>query len=592
MLTRIEIKDFALIEQMTLEPGRGLLILTGETGAGKSILIDAIGALSGGRLSRDMIRHGETQATVEAVFNINRSLLPAELLEQLGLDESGDRRREKDDPDFAEYSAGGGSETIELILSRELSASGKSACRINGRLAPLSLLRDLSQYLIDIHGQHDQQVIFQVDSHLPLLDRFAGEPVALAQKAYLTQLRLYQECLHEMAALGADPAERARQLDLLAYQVQEIEAAAPQPGEDDRLNQRRKIVANSEKIKTALSEAYELLDGDDSRSIMAELGQVAAKLELVARHTQALDSCGDNITASLDRIQETAAEIRNFLETGEADPGELERLDDRLDILYRLKKKYGGSIETVLEFQKKADAKRRLLSDGEARYDQLTAQKEKIRGQLIRLAARLSDERRRSAGRMETMISTELADLGMKGVCFSVHFAALPEDPEHFARSGLDQVEFLLSANPGEPLRPLARIASGGEASRIMLAIKTILARADRIPVLIFDEIDTGISGRTAGKVGEKLLQISQGHQVFCITHMAQIAAMADEHWLIEKNSDDGRTRTVLHALNHEQRESELARLLSGGVGDAAARQLADQLLNQAEQLKQAGQIE
>ncbi|MEA4888353.1 MAG: DNA repair protein RecN [Clostridiaceae bacterium] len=588
MLTRIEIRDFALIEQMTLEPDRGLLILTGETGAGKSILIDAIGALSGGRLSRDMIRHGETQASVEAVFNVGRALLPPELLEQLGLDETVNRRESKDSPDSSETPAAGGSDNMELILSRELSASGKSTCRINGRLAPLSLLRDLSQYLIDIHGQHDQQVIFQVDNHLPLLDRFAGEPVVLAQKTYLAQLQQYQNCLREMAALGADPAERARQLDLLAYQVQEIEAAALLPGEDDRLNQRRKIVANSEKIRTALSEAYELLEGDDSRSIMAEMGQVAAKLELVARHTQALDSSGENIAVSLDKIQDTAAEIRNFLETSEADPGELERLDDRLDVLYRLKKKYGGSIETVLDFQKKADAKRRLLSDGEARYDQLTAQKEKIRGQLIHLAGLLSAARRKAANRMEALISAELADLGMKGVCFSVHFAELPENPEHFSRSGLDQVEFLLSANPGEPLRPLARIASGGEASRIMLAIKTILARADRIPVLIFDEIDTGISGRTAGKVGEKLLQISQGHQVFCITHMAQIAAMADEHWLIEKNSDGGRTRTLLHELNREQRESELARLLSGGIGDGTARQLADQLLSQAAQLKTA----
>lgn len=565
MLTHVEIRDFALIEHVCLEPGQGLLILTGETGAGKSILIDAIGALTGGRISREMIRHGAPFAAVEAVFEIRRSMLPDELTEQLGM---------SDEP------------VQELILAREIAASGKSTCRINGRLASLSLLKEIAQYLIDIHGQHDQQAIFRIDSHLQLLDRFGGEPVAGAWQSYLDLLQHYQACLKEIASLGSDPAERARQLDLLKYQIDEINEAALKKDEDELLAQRRRIIANAAKIRDALTDACELIAGDQAESILARLSLAAVRVDAVNRQTGALDETAARLTEAIDMLEDAAAELRDFLEDSDADPEELERLDERLDLIFRLKKKYGGSVAAVLDYCRLAEENYERLSGGEARYEQLQAEKEQWRRKLIQAARQLSALRREAGSRLAQLICSELADLGMKNARFEVHFADIAETSATFSRSGLDDVEFLLSANPGEPVRPLARIASGGEASRIMLAIKTILAQADRIPVLIFDEIDTGVSGRTAGKVGEKLLQLSAGRQIFCITHMAQIAAMADQHWLIEKNSDLNRTWTVLRELDPVNRESELARLLSGGIGDDAAHQLAGSLLEQAKLIR------
>jgi DNA repair protein RecN (Recombination protein N) len=560
MLTRIEIRDFALIEKIVMEPGRGLLILTGETGAGKSIIIDAIGALSGGRISREMVRHGQTTASIEAVFQIDCTLLPGALAADLGLDQD------------------------ELILSREITASGKSACRINGRLAAMTALRELASCLIDIHGQHDQQAIFQVDRHLQILDHYAGDKVEEARAAYLSLLGQYKACQKEIDALGSDPAERARQIDLLSYQVGEITAAAIKPGEDETLAARRRILAHAEKIQAALRDGHERLNGDQGESVLTGIGSVLASLDAVLRHTDEVSGIAEAISNAQDILQTAASDLRAACEAFESDPGELERVDERLDILYRLKKKYGGSLKAVGAFLDRASEKLDRLSGGEARYEQLLAEKGRLAHQLLAAANRLSEQRRLAATGMEGKIAGELADLGMKGVRFAVAFADIRPDPVLFPEQGLDQVEYLLSANPGEPLRPLARIASGGEASRIMLAIKTILADVDQIPVLIFDEIDTGVSGQTAGKVGAKLLQLARGRQIFCITHMAQIAAMADEHWLIEKQVHDGRTKTGLRQLLEEERETELARLLSGGVADQTARQLAAQLRLQVKQ--------
>jgi DNA repair protein RecN (Recombination protein N) len=443
-------------------------------------------------------------------------------------------------------------------------------------------LKDLAQYLIDIHGQHDQQAIFRVESHLQLLDRFGGEPVSAAWQVYLDQLQQDQACVREIASLGSDPAERARQIDLLQYQVDEINDAALQDGEDEKLTQRRRIIANAAKIRDALIDACELIAGDQPDSILARISQASARVDAANRQTGAFEEPSARLAEAMDLLEGAAADLRDFLDDGDADPQELERLDERLDVIFRLKKKYGGTLAAVLEFGRQAAKEHERLSGGEARYELLQGEKEKWRGKLMLAARRLSALRREAGARLEQLICSELADLGMKNASFEVHFGEIPDEPASFGRSGLDDVEFLLSANRGEPVRPLARIASGGEASRIMLAIKTILAQADRIPVLIFDEIDTGVSGRTAGKVGEKLLQLSSGRQVFCITHMAQIAAMADQHWLIEKNSDLSRTWTGLRELDRVEREGELARLLSGGIGDEAAHRLAESLLDQA----------
>ena len=571
MLARIEIHDFALIEQAVLTPGPGLLILTGETGAGKSILIDAIDALSGGRVGRDMIRHGQDRATVEAVFQNPGSYLSPELMQELGIADSPDSDDQTD-----------------LILSREILTTGKSACRVNGRLVPLNVLRDLAAGLIDIHGQHDQQAIFKTETHTQLLDRYGAEPVTEAHAGWLHLLQEYQACLHQLAAMGQDPAERARLADMLQYQTREIETARIKAGEDEKLTQRRKLVANAEKISIALSDACELLNGDSSGTILASLSQVVSRVDPASEMLPELAETATQIRESLYVLQNAASDLRAGLDSVECDPGELERLDERLDLLFRLKKKYGGSIEAVLQFQQQARQKLEQLADGEALFEKTQQQKAAIRLRLIEQGKKLSELRRQAADRLQVHIASELGDLGMKGIRFAVSIEPLDIGQDQFARNGLDKIEFLISANPGEPLKPLVRIASGGEASRIMLAVKSILAQADQIPVLIFDEIDTGVSGRTAGRVAAKLQQLSRNRQVFCITHLAQIAAMADQHLLIEKIAEDGKTRTRLQMLDADGRESELARLLSGGVGDSTARNLASQLLEQAAEFRQS----
>lgn len=571
MLARIEISDFALIEHAVMTPQMGLLILTGETGAGKSILIDAIGALSGEKVGRDIIRHGQDRASVEAVFTEPACCLPVDMLIELGL-------TDPDDPD-AEGPA-------DLILSREILSSGKTICRVNGRMVPLSLLRDIAAHLIDIHGQHDQQAIFKIDTHLQMLDRYGAAPVADAMRQWDAALREYQNIQAQLRTLGQDPAERTRRVDMLTYQVKEIEAAKIRSNEDEALAQRRKIVANAEKISLALSEACELLNGDSSDTILSGLGRVAKSVEPAAAMLPDLAETASQLRESLYTLQNAAADLRRALEDVECDPGELERIDERLDQLFRLKKKYGGSLAAVQEFGRQARLQLDSLADGEAQFERLQKKKALIRQQLIQCGQSLSALRREAASRLERHIAEELGDLGMKGIRFAVEFAAIDEHTDQFAAAGLDKIEFLISANPGEPLKPLTRIASGGEASRIMLAIKSILAEADRIPVLIFDEIDTGVSGRTAGRVGAKLSGLARCRQVFCITHLAQIASLADQHLLIEKTSEEGKTRTSLLELDAEGRLSELARLLSGGVGDLAARELAVQLLQQAENFK------
>lgn len=569
MLARIEIHDFALIEKAVLTPGSGLLILTGETGAGKSILIDAIDALSGGRVGRDMIRHGQDRATVEAVFQNPGRYLSPELMQELGLSDSIDS-----------------DEQTDLILSREILTSGKSSCRVNGRLVPLNVLRDLAAGLIDIHGQHDQQAIFKTETHTQLLDRYGAEPVTEAHTGWLQLLQEYQACLRQLAAMGQDPAERARLADMLQYQTREIEAARIKEGEDEKLTQRRKLVANAEKISLALSDACELLNGDSSGTILASLSQVVSRVDPASEMLPELTETAAQIRESLYVLQNAASDLRAGLDSVECDPGELERIDERLDLLFRLKKKYGGTLAAVMQFHQQAKQKLEQLADGEALFEKTQQQKAAIRRRLIDQGNKLSEIRLQAADRLQAHIASELGDLGMKGIHFAVSIEPMDIGHDQFSKNGLDKIEFLISANPGEPLKPLVRIASGGEASRIMLAVKSILAQADQIPVLIFDEIDTGVSGRTAGRVAAKLQQLSRNRQVFCITHLAQIAAMADQHLLIEKIAENGKTRTQLQMLDADGREIELARLLSGGVGDVTARNLASQLLEQAAEFR------
>lgn len=575
MLIRVEITDFALIDHAVLEADAGLLMMTGETGAGKSILIDAISALCGSRMRRDMIRHGRDRAVIEAIFEHADAWLPSSLWSAIHPDDDGGS--DEDEPEL-------------LILSREFQDSGRSICRINGRLVPLSLLRDCTAYLIDIHGQHDQQSIFRTETHIQLLDRFAGESVSTELSRYRRVLQAWQETRRELKELGADPSERARLLDMLSYQTKEIEAAQIKPGEDEQLSARRRLLAHAEKIQQALHLAYDHLNGESDYAVLTSLGIVSEKVASAAVHTHDLDETAEQIDQALILLQTAADELREWTERSELDPAELVSVDERLDLLFRLKSKYGGSLESVLSFYERASEQLARLSDGEAEYERLTGRLRRLEEKLTEQAAQLSQSRRHAAGQLEQKIMTELKDLGMPSVRFAVQVSPL-STTSRFLPNGADRVEFSLSANPGEPLKPLAQIASGGEASRMMLAIKVILAQADQIPVLIFDEIDAGVSGHTADRVAEKLLHISRHRQVFCITHLAQLAAMADRHLLIRKSTQDDRTSSHLTVLNLTERREELARLLSGGVGQPQALTLAVQLIEQSNKLRDRCQL-
>jgi DNA repair protein RecN (Recombination protein N) len=574
MLVRLEIKDFALIDRIEIMPSAGLNVLTGETGAGKSIVIDAISAIAGERTSKDMIRSGSETATIEAVFRNVSGRVPQDFLDSTGI---------RLDPGE------------DLLVGREISISGRNLCRINGRLVPLSILKEMLSYLVDIHGQNDNQAIFRTETHLSLLDRYIGEPLVLAMASFGDELERLHVFRKRMEFLGADPAERERTLDLLRYQVDEITRSAIQPEEDERLAARRKVVANSGRIIESLESVYELLEGDGETSVSVLLASAVSRIEAAARSVPKAEEYRQSLEDGRFSVENAAAGIRRLLDGIEIQPGELEEIDERLDVLFRLKKKYGGTLKAVFNFLESASGRLFELEDGEEEYGRLEKEAVLQSRLLMEKAAVLTKLRTEASFAISERIGIELETLGMKGVHFAVRITGTPEGRDaienlsefpRFSRSGLDQVEFLISPNPGEPLKPLARIASGGEAARIMLAIKSILADADRIPVLIFDEVDTGISGRTAGSVGEKLLRIAGAHQVLCVTHMAQIAAMADHQILIEKSTDGLRTWTSLRALDRNERRTELARLLSGGTGESEALDLAEKLLTHADSVR------
>lgn len=559
MLARVEIRDFALIEQAVLEPQNGLLVISGETGAGKSILIDAIGALLGNKLTKDMIRYGQAKATVEALFTDVDKYLPQSLLNDLEINVQED-----------------------LILAREINQQGRSLCRINGRLASQSLLRLTAACLIDIHGQNDHQTIFKPDTHLKLLDRFGKTQSCGAFHDYKQARTLCLDLKKQLGDLGTDPAERARQLDLLEYQIEEIETAALRPGEEEKLQKKQRILASLERIQDSLEGAYALISADQDDCVPALLAQACEHLEFPAKHIEAAKNCYEDISSIIDQLSVHASDIREMLDKYQAQPGELEKIQERLEKIAKLKKKYGNSFEEISQYLFRAITRRDQLSEGEVRFSNLRKQLDESMVVLRTSAENLFESRKQAAASLEKGIAGQLADLGMKNVRFAVDITHNEPSEETLNKQEFDQAAFLISANPGEPLKPLAQIASGGEASRILLAIKTILADVDDVPVLIFDEIDTGVSGHTAGMVASKLKQISKTRQVFCITHMAQIAAYADKHLLIEKSTDGIATSTSLSELDHEGRSSELARLLSGGIADKKARELAQQLLEAA----------
>ncbi len=553
MLKELFIKNIAVIKQTDICFSEGLNVFTGETGAGKSIIIDSINAVLGQRVSRDLVRTGETRAQITAVFS-GLSTTTLELLDQMG------------------YEADEG----ELMISREISVDGKGTCRLCGRPIGVTMLREIGNTLINIHGQHDSQYLLNKEKHIDFLDSFAQLD---------TLYDRYRDCFSQLIAmrrelnsLNVDEAEKARQIDLLEYQINEIEQAELVPGEEEELADRRNMIRNAEKICLSLDEAHEQIAGGEERTGALELIQnAAAELEEAARYVETLIPISSKLTEMGYELEDSLMGINDTRLGMEYDPGELEEIEARLDLIYRLKRKYGGDIEEILQNLSLYKKQLEKITLSDEKKESLNQSYKEMLLQAKNLADQLSKERKAAARRFEKQVEGELSFLDMPSVKFTISIL-----PCKLGAKGLDDVEFMISTNPGEPPKPIAKIASGGELSRIMLSIKNVISDKDDVPTLIFDEVDTGVSGSAAEKIGRKLRQVSKGRQVICVTHLAQIAALCDHHLLIQKQVKDDHTFTQVTELDHPGRVREIARIMSGVDVSELSLQNAEEMLRRA----------
>ena len=557
MLQNLHIENIAIIERADIAFARGFNALTGETGAGKSIVIDALGAVLGQRTSRDLVRTGAPKAMVSAAFDGVRADLPA--LAQNGVAPEDDGT---------------------LLLSRELTADGRNVCRANGRPITVAQLRAIGAALLNIHGQHDGTALLDETQHLAYLDRFAHMDARL--DAYGALYDGLSATRREIDALRMDEAEKARRVDTLKHQIAELERAELQEGEEEALAQRRNILRNAEKFIAAVSEADACLNGGD------EGGGAAASIRQAHDALRALRSLGDEFAALSDRLEalyseayDLAVTLRDKRESFDFSPAELDEVEARTDQLYRLKKKYGGSVGEMLDYLARSKDELDRIEYADDRIAQLEAKLQKQKAAVLASARELSDARKRSAKTLEADILRELRELDMPKVRFAIDFAEKEPDER-----GMDEVRFLMSANVGEELKPIHKIASGGELARIMLAMKNVFAAQESVMTMVFDEVDTGVSGRAAQRVAEKLARVSREKQVLCVTHLPQLAAMADTHFSVEKGEENGRTLTKVTELDREQRAKELARLTGGERPSETMLRGAEELLDAADAFK------
>ena len=534
MLSSLQIENVAVIQKAEVHFEPGLNVLTGETGAGKSILIDSINAILGNRTSKDLVRTGAAKAVIRAAFE----QVPPAVLDKL--EQSGYERSEA------------------LLLSREITAEGKSSCRINGMPATAAVLRDLCGGLININGQHDSVGLLNPAHHLGILDDYAQNRTVFQE--YYTLYRELVQVKRELDALITDEAEKQRKIDLLQYQVQEIEDAGLTAGEEQTLENRRKVLSNASAIRDRLAQSYALLSGsDDAAGAVDLLGESSNAVDAAAQLDPALTAAAGQLLDLYYNAKDVAADLIGRLDTYDTNDAELDEVEQRLDLLYRLKRKYGNTVEDVIAFGQKAREELDNIQHSQQRYDALQAKKLRLYAKAREKAEVLTQTRLKAFEELNTRISGTLDFLNMPGVRMTLRHTRGP-----LASHGQDSVEFYISTNPGEAPKPLAKIASGGELSRITLAIKNAMADKDAVPTVIYDEIDSGVSGKAAGRIGEVLRQSAQGHQILCITHTAQIAALADCHLLIQKNVSNERTYTEIHPLDENGRVEALARLISG----------------------------
>lgn len=534
MLAQLFIRNIAVIEKASIDLEKGFTVLTGETGAGKSIIIDAIHAVLGERTSKELVRTGTDSASVSALFTgLDEDTLS--LLDQLSLP------REEDG---------------SLLIQRDIRLEGRSTCKINGAPATVSMLKQLGPRLVTIHGQHESYELLSPEVHMEYLDSFAGLESLLAE--YQAAYRTLRETQRQLEALQTDEGEKARLSDLLHYQIDEIEAANVRVGEREELEAQRELIRNSEKIASALELLRGLLSGDEeSEGLLAGISQAAAQAGRVAAYLPELAEASQKLQEAGYLLEDVDAILHGT--AVDFDPALQESIEERLDLLYKLGLKYGGSEEKILEYLEDCRIRLHQIEFSDEERERLEAQYETQKTAAIALAKGLSEQRKAASKQFISQVKGELAFLNMPGIAFETEIQRVP-----LYHMGCDKLQFLVSANKGEPPKPMSKIASGGELSRIMLAIKTVLSGKDKVDTLIFDEVDTGISGAAANKVGQKLKQVSQNRQVLCITHLAQIAALADHHFLISKHVEGERTYTQVQGLDFEGRKREVARIIGG----------------------------
>lgn len=564
VLQELSIKNFAIIDELFLSIEKGLTVLTGETGAGKSIIIDAVHLLVGGRGSSEFVRHGEKKAEIEGLFILDDSTHPCyERAREFGID----------------------IEEGMIILHRDLSSTGKSVCRINGKLVTISILREVGSTLIDIHGQHEHQELMNETNHLRLLDQYGSQEIEQALNNYGILYKQYEQTLSKLKSLSENEQQMAHRLDLIQFQLREIQGANLQLNEDEELMEEKRKLSNFEKLFDSLKTSYGALQGEQKG--IDWVGLAMTQLEAAAEIEKDFSPILESVSNCFYILEDVARTIRNEYDSLEYSPERLNDIESRLNEINQLKRKYGGTVEDILEYSATIEEEIETIINRESHIEDLQKKLYQVQKDLFLEAKQLHDLRKIWADQLTKAIHDELKHLYMDKTIFEVRFlqsaGELKGNPNPpFRKDGLDIIEFYISTNPGEPLKPLNKVASGGELSRMMLALKTIFSKHQGITSIIFDEVDTGVSGRVAQAIAEKIYQVSEHSQVLCISHLPQVAAMADTHLFIMKETVDGRTRTLVRTLEHNEKIKEVGRMISGVEITDKTKEHAEELLQLA----------
>ena len=559
MLSELSITNFAIIESLSISFEKGLTVLTGETGAGKSIIIDAIHLLVGGRGSSDFVRHGEERAEIEGLFLLENASTVYDKAQELGI---------KIEDDM-------------IVLRREITKSGKSVCRINGKLVTIAILREMGGSLVDIHGQHEHQELMDETKHLSLLDQFGSKQITKSLSEYEQIYAKYEQAIRKLKSLNDNEQQMAQRVDLYQFQLNEIVQAQLQLDEDEKLMDEKKQLSNFERIFESVQTSYNALK--DEQKGLDWISLVMGEMETAAELNPEYKDMAEAVSNSYYMLEEVAGSLRSHLDNLEYDPQRINEIEARLNEINGLKRKYGQTISGILEYGAKIEEELETLLNKETHIDQLKKEISSLKKDLIIEGNELTSLRKRLAGDLTDAIHNELKQLYMQKTVFEVK---INSGETFISKLGMDEIEFYLSTNPGEPLKPLSKIASGGELSRIMLALKSIFSKHREITSIIFDEVDTGVSGRVAQAIAEKIHKVSTGSQVLCISHLPQVAAMADTHLFIEKETQDGRTKTKVKDLDHEGKIKEIGRMISGVEITDITKKHAQELLETANVMK------